>query len=68
MSDVVTVYCTNEQLQRLAALSCDAAVGLQFNTNADSTTVVYGCFIEMDNLSTQQFFEIDADGTYRNVT
>jgi len=66
MPDKLEIYATCEQLQRLAALSLDALVGIQFATSVRDNDSVTGCFVPIDNPSgAMKFFEIQPDGTYR---
>lgn len=61
-----TSYLTSEQLQRLAALSLDALVGIQFDTDDRDDTLIKGCYVPIDNPSGGLvFFVIEPDGSYR---
>lgn len=62
-----TVYATNEQLQRLAALSLDALVGIQFDTDARDNSHISGCFLDIDNPNSLRHFEIEPDGSWRTT-
>ena len=63
------VYATTEQLQRLAALSLDALVGIQFATSVADNDNVTGCYVPIDNPNgAMVFFEIQPDGSYRKET
>lgn len=62
------VYCTQEQLQRLAAISLDSLVGIEFETDCYDTSSVTGHYVPIDNPSSLRHFWIDADGTWKDET
>ncbi len=62
---MVEIYLTKEQIQRIAALTLDSLVGAQIGSTVadDSIAYVVTCDAE-DNWH----YEVDADGTCRDVT
>ena len=64
----VTVYLTREQVFRLAALACDALVGMQVTTDDHDDT---SCTVDMMPISAtvqSQHFMITGDGTIEETT
>lgn len=68
MPEVHEVYATNEQLQRLAAISLDALTGIQFATDVSDRTSIRGCYVMVDDPSRMKFFVIETDGNWRDET
>ena len=58
-----SVYLTHEQLVRMASLSLDALIGIQFDTDARDNSSVTGCYVSIDSPDRIVFFEITSDGT-----
>jgi len=61
-------YLTKEQLGRMAGLSQDALIGIQFYTDANDDSYVYGSFVRIDNPNEQTFFTIYPDGSWKDET
>lgn len=69
MPETPTIYLTNEQLVRLAGLSCDALIGIQLHTDAsDQTDVVYE-FVHIESPSgSMNHGIIEPDGRHHDTT
>jgi hypothetical protein len=69
MQDSAQVYCTAEQLHRLAGLACDALVGIEFSTDCADNSPIEAHFVPIDNPNGgMRFFVIEADGVMREET
>jgi len=62
------IYLTNEQIQRLAALSLDSLCGIQMESTTSADTDVTGTFVNIDEPGNLRFFVIKADGSWEDQT
>jgi len=63
-----TIYLTTEQVQRIAALSLDALVGVQIHTNANDQTVALVDMVPIGMEKPSQHFAVEPDGTWSETT
>jgi hypothetical protein len=66
--DLPTVYLTREAIQRLAALSCDALVGIQVSSDVSPDGIAYCHWVPIDNPNRADSAEIHSDGSHRITT
>lgn len=62
-----TVYLTKEQCHRLAGIACDALVGCQITTDADTHTVVSVVMVPIDDVQGLESYLIYDDGSVRKT-
>ena len=62
-TDWPTVYLTNAQAQRLAAISLDSLAGVQIRTDASDLSAVWVDTVDVDDHQLLKHFLVFSDGT-----
>jgi len=61
------IYLTKEQVQRIAAICCDTLYGVQIGSTPADNTRAYVVMMDIDSM-TNRHFEVEVDGSYKEVT
>lgn len=67
-AEFATIYLTNEQLHRFAALACDALVGIQIHTDANADTAATFEAVQIEDTSLQVCGSVNPDGSWYDQT
>lgn len=61
-------YLTNEQIQRIAAISLDALVGAQITTDDSMRSVALVDIVDVDEPTRSRHFAVEHDGSFTETT
>jgi hypothetical protein len=61
------IYLTREQIYRLAGLANDALVGMEVRSDCSTDTYAY-CVMVDTHTGENRHFEVNSDGSYKDVT